>query len=139
VESELRNVSISFYSKLFEAFERAVTWDEIKELFTEIHQQLFQMVEPHDRESRLSKILDYIHHHYGKDLSIERFADQLDMSVGNFSRVFKEVTGEKYGGIYHSKLHLSHAKRLLLETNLEIDDIAEKVGYQFIHPDLQEI
>jgi two-component system response regulator YesN len=30
---------------------------------------------------------------------------------------------------YIAKLRLSHAKRLLLETSLKIDDIAEKVGY----------
>jgi AraC-like DNA-binding protein len=50
------------------------------------------------------------------------------MSISHFSRTFKEIVGEKYVE-YITKYRLEVAKRLLLETDLKIDDIAEKVGY----------
>jgi len=52
----------------------------------------------------------------------------MNMSVGHFSRTFKEEVGEKYVE-YIAKYRMNEAKRFLLETDMKIDDIAGKVGY----------
>jgi AraC-like DNA-binding protein len=52
----------------------------------------------------------------------------MGMSAGHFSRTFKEEVGEKYVE-YIAKVRLAKAKRLLLETDMKIDEIAEQVGY----------
>ncbi|WP_010277533.1 helix-turn-helix transcriptional regulator [Paenibacillus senegalensis] len=128
VETEKNEFRVSFYSELLDKLERCVTWEELKQGFQEIHSELFQVSEPSDRSSQMQEILDYIHTHYGEELSIEQFAQQMNMSVGHFSRTFKEVVGEKYVE-YIAKLRLQKAKQYLLETDLKIDEVAAKVGY----------
>ncbi|CAG7599918.1 HTH-type transcriptional activator RhaS [Paenibacillus solanacearum] len=127
-ESERNDFNISFYSDLFASIHRSVTWEELRQAFTDIRASLFRTVEPSDRERQFADILCYIHNHYHEELSIEYFAQQMNMSVGHFSRTFKEEVGEKYVE-YIAKYRMNEAKRFLLETDMKIDDIAGKVGY----------
>jgi two-component system, response regulator YesN len=128
VETERNEFNIPFYSSLFERINRCVTWEELQNCFQQIHGLLFRREELSDRKEQFAEILTYIHSHYGEELSIERFAQQMNMSLGHFSRTFKEVVGEKYVE-YIARYRLTMAKQFLLETDLKIDDIAEKVGY----------
>ncbi|GIP33331.1 helix-turn-helix domain-containing protein [Paenibacillus sp. J2TS4] len=128
VETERNDFSISFYSGLFDKLDRCVTWEEIRQFFQDIHTVLFRVEEPDARQGQFAEILEFIHTRYGEELSIDRFAERMGMSVGHFSRTFKEEVGEKYVE-YIAKVRLAQAKRLLLETDLKIDEIAEQVGY----------
>jgi len=128
LETERRDVDISLYAKLFHQMNRCVTGDEMKACFEEIHRVLFSKSAYRDRSETFKEILAYIQEHYHEDISVEHFAEKLQMSVGHFSRTFKEVVGEKYVE-YIAKVRLQKAKELLLETDLKIDDIATKVGY----------
>ncbi|WP_284638304.1 helix-turn-helix domain-containing protein [Paenibacillus silviterrae] len=128
VESEQSEVNIPFYSGLFEQLNRCMTWEELRSCFMEIHSQLFRLEETGRRTKQFADILAYIHEHYHEELSIEHFAGLMNMSSGHFSRTFKEEVGEKYVE-YIAKYRLMKAKQYLLETDLKIDDIAEKVGY----------
>lgn len=127
-ERDRGDFSIAFYSEQFDRLSRCVTLEELRDAFRDIHARMFSADEPRDRSRQFAEILEYIHAHYAEDLSIERFAQQLNMSVGHFSRTFKEVVGEKYVE-YIAKVRMSKAKQYLLETDLKIDEIAEKVGY----------
>ncbi|GAA3407489.1 helix-turn-helix domain-containing protein [Paenibacillus hodogayensis] len=127
-EYEKTDFSIAFYSKLFDRLSRCVTVDEIRQTFRDIHELMFRPRQPHDRTRPFAEILAYIHRHYAEELSIERFAQQMNMSVGHFSRTFKGEVGEKYVE-YIAKVRMDKAKQYLLETDLKIDEIAEKVGY----------
>jgi len=128
VETEQNDFNVPFFSSLFERLNRCMTWDELKSCFQDIHGVLFRTEEPDQRTRQFSGILDYIHEHYNEELSIEYFAGLLNMSNGHFSRTFKEEVGEKYVE-YIAKYRLQKAKQFLLETDMKIDDIAEKVGY----------
>lgn len=128
VETEQNDFNVPFFSDLFERLNRCMTWDELKVCFQDIHSVLFRTEEPDQRAKQFSEILDYIHAHYNEELSIEYFAGLLNMSNGHFSRTFKEEVGEKYVE-YIAKYRLMKAKQFLLETDMKIDDIAEKVGY----------
>ncbi|TNJ67612.1 helix-turn-helix transcriptional regulator [Paenibacillus hemerocallicola] len=127
-EDDRNDFSIAFYSRLFDMLNRCVTGDEIRQCFRDIHALMFRTTEPYDRGRQFAEILQYIHDHYAEELSIERFAQQMNMSVGHFSRTFKEEVGEKYVE-YIAKVRMGKAKQYLLETDLKIDEIAEKVGY----------
>ncbi|MDQ0900590.1 helix-turn-helix domain-containing protein [Paenibacillus sp. V4I7] len=128
VETEHNDFNVPFFSDLFERLNRCMTWDELKVCFQDIHSVLFRTEEPDQRAKQFSEILHYIHEHYNEELSIEYFAGLLNMSNGHFSRTFKEEVGEKYVE-YIAKYRLMKAKQFLLETDMKIDDIAEKVGY----------
>lgn len=128
VESEHNELNVPYYSSLFERMNRCMTWDELRQCFEEIHGFLFRKVETNSRRQQFMEIVDYIHEHYGQELSIEYFAEKTNMSIGHFSRTFKEEVGEKYVE-YIAKCRLTKAKYFLLETDMKIDEIAEKVGY----------
>ncbi|WP_240763160.1 helix-turn-helix domain-containing protein [Paenibacillus thalictri] len=128
VELERKEMNIPFYSGLFVELNRCITWEEIKTCFERIHAALFKQEQTADRNKQIAEILDYIHQHYGEELSVERFARQLNMSVSHFSRTFKDEVGEKYVE-YITKHRLTMAKKYLLETDMKIDEISEKVGY----------
>lgn len=63
-----------------------------------------------------------------KELSLQEVADAVGLSRTYFSKVFKDMTGEKYWD-YLSKYRIEKAKEILLNTNLGQAEISEKVGY----------
>jgi len=127
-ESEHNELNVPYYSRLFERMNRCMTWGELRACFEEIHAFLFRRPAPGTRAQQIAGIVAYIHEHYDQELSIEAFAGMMNMSIGHFSRTFKEEVGEKYVE-YIAKYRLMKAKKLLLETDLKLDEIAERVGY----------
>lgn len=76
-----------------------------------------------------AKVIEYIKKNYCRyDLSREEVAKYAGLSNAYMSRLFKEKTGSKYIE-YLTACRMEEAKRLLLETNMSIKDIAEAVGY----------
>ncbi|NMO94228.1 helix-turn-helix transcriptional regulator [Paenibacillus lemnae] len=129
VEHERKDFDVLYYAGLFEEMNRCMTMEELKTTLGSIHALLFPLQEPADEKpQKFADIVAYIHEHYDQELSIEHFAGTLNMSVGHFSRTFKEEVGEKYVE-YLARYRLMKAKELLRETDLRIDDIAGKVGY----------
>lgn len=63
-----------------------------------------------------------------KDLSLQEVADAAGISRTYFSKMFKDITGEKYWD-YLSRYRIEKAKELLLNTNLGQAQISENVGY----------
>ncbi|GIP37810.1 hypothetical protein J31TS4_10900 [Paenibacillus sp. J31TS4] len=127
-EAEKSGFSIPFYAGLFERLNGCVTWEELISCFHDLLSILFRPERRQDRASQFAEILTYIDTHYGEELSIDYFAEWMNLSVGHFSRTFKEEVGEKYVD-YVARVRLAKAKHLLLETDMKIDDIAEKIGY----------
>ncbi|WP_167858915.1 helix-turn-helix domain-containing protein [Paenibacillus cymbidii] len=128
VEAERNDFSFAYYAELFEALNRCQSWEELKLGLTKIHGTLFRPPTPAGRREQFAEVVDYIRGHYREELSIEQLAGRLSMSVSHFSRTFKEAVGEKYVE-YVTKLRLAEAKRLLGETDMKIEEIAEAVGY----------
>lgn len=73
------------------------------------------------------EITNYIKLHY-KDISIKQLSDRFNFNEDYFNRLLKSKTGMTYTQ-YIQNLRLEEAERLLLHTELAIDDIVEKVGY----------
>ncbi|MDD4112246.1 MAG: AraC family transcriptional regulator [Herbinix sp.] len=74
------------------------------------------------------KITNYIKQNY-KDISIKQLAEHFHFHEDYFNRMLKSKTGMTYTQ-YVQKLRLSEAEKLLLHTELTIDEISAKVGYQ---------
>jgi two-component system response regulator YesN len=128
VETERNDFSISLYSGWFETLNRCQTWSELKSCMEHIHSLLFREAALTNRSDQFMEVVSYIHDHYQEELSIEWFAGRLNMSVSHFSRTFKEVVGEKYVE-YVTKHRLAIAKAYLCDTDMKIEEIAERVGY----------
>lgn len=84
---------------------------------------------PDNNNQFIEKALIYIHEHFDKAISLADVAGQVYRSPEYFSRLFKEVTGENFS-VYLINYRLTQARKLLVNTDFKITDIAYRVGYQ---------
>lgn len=79
-------------------------------------------------DDKVQEVIKYIEENYDdEDLTVTAIADKFGMKVSYTSRFFKENTGENLLQ-YITKYRVSQAKRLLVETNKNLNDIAQEVG-----------
>ena len=77
--------------------------------------------------------LEYIAGHLGdRELLLSKVAAHVGMSKTYFSRLFKESMGETFVN-YVTGLRMECARRLYLETDMKVYEIAELVGYSDWH------
>lgn len=74
------------------------------------------------------KITEYIEEHFNEKLSLEMLAKKCFYTPKYFSHVFKQCYNTTVTD-YIQKKRLKEGCRLLLETNLSIDEISRTVGY----------
>lgn len=79
-------------------------------------------------EEWVSLINDYLETHYMYELTLDMLAERFHGSKFHLQRIYKEIMGVTPAK-YMQQLRLIEAKRLLEETTLTINDIAERVGF----------
>lgn len=70
----------------------------------------------------------YLEHHFSEPVNVKRISHEALLSPFHFSRLFKRTTGYTVME-YLIKFRLTQAKYLLMQTELPISEIAEKVGF----------
>lgn len=75
----------------------------------------------------LRELLVWAAEHPNEDLSVERLAMRVHMSCRNFSRTFRRTVG-KTPARFVETMRVDTARRLLEETDLQLDDIAVACG-----------
>jgi AraC-like DNA-binding protein len=86
------------------------------------------VTKPEQKSSLMMKrITSYIEENYDKDLHLELISSEMGMSSKYISSFFKEMTGTNITE-YVSLVRITAAKQLLLQTDLKITEIAERVG-----------
>ncbi|WP_167859589.1 response regulator [Paenibacillus cymbidii] len=107
------------------------SWQEAAAYFAGLADALFEL-RFHDEENRalaaVNTVKQFIHEHYGEDLSLVRLAQIVHFNPSYLSRLFKQVAGTNLLG-YINEVRIDHAKRLLTESELKVHDIAKTVGY----------
>lgn len=81
--------------------------------------------------SKVMEIIKYINIHYMEPLKIESLANKHYISPNYLSKIFREVTGFTYTS-YVNQVRIREGERLLLETGMNVTQIADYVGYQNI-------
>jgi AraC-like DNA-binding protein len=94
------------------------------------YQQLLQSVpdEEEDSEPLIEKATKYIRENYNKDIYQDEVAEYVGLSVYHFSRLFKNVTKEKFID-YITKIRMENAQKMLAESNLKVAEVGQRVGY----------
>jgi AraC-like DNA-binding protein len=75
----------------------------------------------------VANIMNYIENNYQHDLYLENISQQFEISSKYASRIFKDKTGLNMTD-YIYLIRVTNAKKLLTETELSINHIAEQVG-----------
>jgi AraC-like DNA-binding protein len=77
----------------------------------------------------ISRAKRYIEDHHREDLSLGQVAASVHTSLFYFCKLFKRHTGVSFTE-YVSRLRTEKAKKLLLNPNLRVSEIAYEVGFQ---------
>jgi AraC-like DNA-binding protein len=76
----------------------------------------------------IQQALQYIQQNFGQAVTLEEVAEFLDIPVAPFGRFFKKHTGNTFKDVLN-EVRLGHASRLLIDTNLSVNEIAYKCGF----------
>ncbi|ASA23926.1 response regulator transcription factor [Paenibacillus donghaensis] len=74
-------------------------------------------------------ITQYIHEHYMEEITLGDLTDKVFISRNHLAIIFKNMTGETFN-TYLTRVRIEKSKELLLESNLLVYEVAEKVGYK---------
>jgi two-component system response regulator YesN len=77
----------------------------------------------------IEKIKYFLDKNYHKNISLQTASDSLHLSPKYLSRIFKENTGVGFND-YKLKLKMDKAKELLSSTDLTVNEISYKIGYE---------
>lgn len=103
---------------------------ELKEfLIRQVTVVMKRIKEASEAESGIiQKIYSYIGENYQSDIGIEEISEAFGVSYSHIRKIFKESVGVTIPDAINQK-RISAAKELLLETDLNIAQIAARIGY----------
>lgn len=76
----------------------------------------------------VKKALDYIRKNYSKDINLKTISANFNLSAAYLGYLFRKETGDSFTN-YLNKIRVEKAKELLLNTNMRVIEVSEKVGY----------
>ena len=79
--------------------------------------------------ARIWKARNFIHAHYGEELSLGKVARAANTSANYFSEKFKEATGTTFVR-YVARARFEKAAALLHDADMRVSEIAFAVGFQ---------
>lgn len=77
---------------------------------------------------RLQRVMEYVHEHFTRDLSLVELANVADVSPSHLKTVFRQTTGLPVHQ-YIIRLRVEYAIRLTLESKLPLSEIAIIAGF----------
>jgi transcriptional regulator GlxA family with amidase domain len=78
-------------------------------------------------DPRVQKVMTYMEENFQKDLSLEKLAQSVNLSIWHFGHLFKTETG-KSPVQYLKSLRMAQARKLLETTFLSVKEVMSKVG-----------
>lgn len=114
--------------KLAKLHAKTLLYDFIYELMQQLHEQNVPM---HSGQP-VTQALRFIHEHYAEPITLERLAEVLECSPRQATRMFKSQLNTSPID-YLIRYRMEKAKKMLLETDATLQEIAAGVGYQDVY------
>lgn len=123
------NQAIAFSEGLLEGdVERLYCAQNLDEVVREVCRACDSRLPAETPEERIANAQRYIEENLANDISLESAAQYCSLTPSYFSRLFKQVTGERFiAYLVHARIE--RAKALLEDESMKIDDIPNLVGY----------
>lgn len=90
--------------------------------------EITESVTSQNVQSEIVSAIHYINKHYHEQISLEQISDMVHLSKYHFCRLFHNATGATFLD-YIYNVRLSKVHKMLVETNLPINDIALRCGF----------
>lgn len=81
---------------------------------------------------KMCQILTYIEEHYQSDITLEELADKFNWNPSYLSQTFRKEMNVTFKQ-YLNDVKIEKAKKLLLEGQLSVEQIADQVGYSNVN------
>lgn len=82
-----------------------------------------------DIDHKIERVKQFTEKNYHKKISLEDVSELIFLSPKYFSRIFKEKTGVGFND-YKLNIKIDKSKEFLINSGLNIDEIAYKMGYE---------
>lgn len=115
----------------FRSLMDAATVSEMRELTAAVVSAIADYAEhtTASNSGKVAEVLDFIRENYADpNMGATLLSEHLDISTSYLSRIVKQATGVGIVDCIH-EVRIKAAKQLLTETELSVDEIAEKVGF----------
>lgn len=99
--------------------------------FAPVKSRMTMQQKPSTREEyakRIYSVIEFINNHLADDMDLEMLAGISHFSVYHFHRIFKAFAGEPLGA-FITRMRVETAARLLRYSDMPIEEITYKVGY----------
>ncbi|MBE6052938.1 MAG: response regulator [Clostridium sartagoforme] len=88
-------------------------------------------ISTNSNDSSIKRVVKYVEKNYYKDLKLENLAELFNYNSAYLGKIFKSYTGESFN-TYLDKIRIEEGKRLLVEENLKVYEVCERIGYKNI-------
>lgn len=110
-------------------FKKSQHLNELKPIISNLlSPKITDRIEQRCTINSIFKAIDYINKNFYKNIRLHMVAKEAGMSVSNFERTFKQVTGSNFSA-YINKMRIAKSVDMLKRTNYSICDIAVACGY----------
>lgn len=122
--------SIEDYKDIKRRIHQAAYFDDVVALVLKYHETFStqNQIDRNDLSLAIKKAVAYIEQHYQESISLEVVAQEVGLNPEYLSRSFRKEVGKTYSS-FLTELRLNQAHRLLVETNSQVQEIANAVGY----------
>lgn len=115
---------------VFERYEQVRTLADYEKLLADVLAELtarISLKRGNANYDTVTLVQRYVQEHLGEELSLRLVAERFHISYSHMSKTFKEISGMNFTE-YVLQCRLEESIHLLLETNLSLDAIAERVA-----------
>ena len=102
---------------------------EVLLFFTEQFEAVMSSIGGFSRESVMDDILNYIEHNYASNITLENIAPLFGYNSSYLGKIFSKRVGENFNS-YLDKVRIRKAKEFLLNEDIKVYAVAERVGYK---------
>jgi YesN/AraC family two-component response regulator len=102
--------------------------EQFLEMVFEENSSFMERASEDQTEKKMATAVKYIRENFASDLNMAVVSNEVSMNYSLFSSAFKNYTGTNFVS-YVKELRMDEAKRLLSETDLRVNEIAVRVGY----------
>lgn len=120
------------HSYVLEVFKKIRTCTNIPQMVSIMWDEIDKVKRTANLSKKMCLILDYIDENYQRDIALETLAENFNVNPSYLSQMFRKEIRMTFKQ-YINGLKIKKAQELLLEDQLSIEQIAERIGYSNVN------